>query len=268
MGNITQEVKIKGFLKPFFEGEKMKKVCVITGGSRGIGKATAIEFAKNDYDVVITYKKNKELAETAKKEIESYGSKCVVVKCDISTESDVQNLFYEVTNHFKTIDVLVNNAAISIDTLFEDKTKKNFEKTLEVNLVGTFLVSKIFGEFMVKQKSGKIINIASTNGINTYYPMCLDYDASKAGLISLTHNFAMQLSPYVNVNCVAPGFIATQSETKDMDKEFIKAEEEKIFKKRAGTEQDVANLVFFLASSKADFINNEVIRIDGGMYGN
>ena len=124
-----------------------------------------------------------------------------------------------------------------------------------------------FGEFMFSKKSGKIINIASTNGINTYYPMCLDYDASKAGIISLTHNLAMQFAPHLNVNCVAPGFIATESEIKDMDQEFIKSEEEKIFKKRAGTEQDVANLVLFLASDKADFINNEVIRIDGGMYG-
>ena len=246
----------------------MNKVCVITGGSRGIGKVTALEFAKNGYDVVITYNQNKLGAEKTKKEIESLGSKCVVVKCDISIDGDVQNLFYEVTKHFKTIDVLVNNAAIAIDTLFGDKTAENFKKTLDVNLVGTFMVSKIFGEFMTKQKSGKIINIASTNGLNTYYPMCLDYDASKAGIISLTHNLAMQFAPFVNVNCVAPGFIATESETKDMDEMFIKSEEEKVFKKRAGTEQDVANLVFFLASEKADFINNEVIRIDGGMYGN
>ena len=97
--------------------------------------------------------------------------------------------------------------------------------------------------------------------------MCIDYDASKAGLVSLTHNLAMQFAPFVNVNCVAPGFIATESETKNMDQEFIKAEEEKIFKRRAGTEQDVANLVLFLASDKADYINSEVIRIDGGMYG-
>lgn len=244
-----------------------RKVCVITGASRGIGRQTALEFAKNDFDVVITYNQNKEKAYKTKSEIESLGSKCVVVKCDISKESDVQNLFYEVTKHFKTIDVLVNNAAISIDTLFGDKTAENFKKILDINLVGTFLVSKFFGEFMTKQKSGKIINIASTNGLNTYCPMCLDYDASKAGLISLTHNLAMQFAPYVNVNCVAPGFIATESEIKDMNEEFIKSEEEKIFKKRAGTEQDVANLVFFLSSEKADFINNEVIRIDGGMYG-
>jgi len=136
-----------------------------------------------------------------------------------------------------------------------------------VNLVGAFLISKYVGEQMVKQKAGKIINLASTNGINTYFPMCIDYDASKAGLISLTHNLAMQFAPYVNVNAVAPGFIATESEVNGMDAEFIEQEKQKIFLKRAGTEQDVANLVLFLASDKANFINNEVIRIDGGQYG-
>ena len=246
----------------------MRKVCVITGGSRGIGRVTALEFAKNGFDVVITYNQNKDKAENTQREIEEIGARCLVQKCDISNEDDVKNLFVTVTKNFKTVDVLVNNAAIAIDTLFCEKTKENFKKILDVNLVGTFLVSKTFGEFMMQQKSGKIINIASTNGINTYYPMCLDYDASKAGLISLTHNLAMQFAPFINVNCVAPGFIATESETKDMNEEFIKSEEEKIFKKRAGTEQDVANLVLFLASDKADFINSEVIRIDGGMYGN
>lgn len=246
----------------------MRKVCVITGGSRGIGRVTALEFAKNGFDVVITYNQNQSRANETKNEIEKFGVKCLSIKCDISNEEDVKNLFVTVSKNFKTVDVLVNNAAIAIDTLFCEKTKENFKKILDVNLVGTFLVSKTFGEFMMQQKNGKIINIASTNGINTYYPMCLDYDASKAGLISLTHNLAMQFAPHINVNCVAPGFIATESEIKDMDQEFIKSEEEKIFKKRAGTEQDVANLVLFLASDKADFINNEVIRIDGGMYGN
>jgi len=120
---------------------------------------------------------------------------------------------------------------------------------------------------MQEQKSGKIINISSTNGINTYFPMCLDYDASKAGIISLTHNLAMQFAPYVTVNAIAPGFIATESEIKDMDEEFIAMESEKIFVKHPGSEQDVSNLVLFLASEKADFINNEVIRIDGGVWG-
>ena len=245
----------------------MNKVCVITGGSRGIGKKLVMEFAKLGYDVAFSYNQNKKMAEKTQQEAEKFGTKIISIKCDISKEDEVLGFFYEVNKNFKTVDVLINNAAISMDSLFEKKTAEDFRKTLDVNLVGTFLVSKVFGEFMQKQKSGKIVIISSTNGINTYYPMCLDYDASKAGLVSLTHNLAMQFAPYVNVNCVAPGFIATESETKNMDQEFIKAEEEKIFKRRAGTEQDVANLVLFLASDKADYINSEVIRIDGGMYG-
>ena len=244
-----------------------RKIVLITGGSRGIGKKTALLFAENGFDVVITYNSDQKAAEQAQKEIEKLGAVCFVKKCDISKEDDVKSLFCEVIKKFKKIDVLINNAGISIDTLFCDKTIQNFKKILDVNLVGTFLVSKYFGEEMFKQKSGKIVNIASTNGINTYFPMCLDYDASKAGIISLTHNLAMQFAPYINVNCVAPGFIATESEIKDMNEEFIKSEEQKIFKKRAGTEEDVANLIYFLSTDKAEFINSEVIRIDGGMYG-
>ena len=245
----------------------MKKTVLVTGASRGIGKTTAIEFAKIGYDVAITYFTNKDLAQTVKDEIENLGANCLVMQCDISNSQQVKDCVYKTIKTFGKIDVLVNNASIAIDSLFCDKSSETFKKILDVNLVGTFEVSKNVGEFMVKNKSGKIINIASTNGINTYYPMCFDYDASKAGIISLTHNLAMQFAPFVNVNAIAPGFIATESETKDMDEEFIKLEEEKIFLKRAGTELDVANLILFLASDKASFINNEIIRIDGGMYG-
>lgn len=246
----------------------MKKVALITGASRGIGRAVAIELAKQGYDIAFTYNVNLERAEKVKKEILSLGAKCEFYQCDISSEAQVKDVGYQVMKEFKKIDVLINNASIAIDTLFADKTPDNFRRTLDVNLVGTFMMSKCIGEYMLQNKSGVIINIASTNGINTYYPMCLDYDASKAGLISLTHNLAMQFAPYINVNAIAPGFIATESEVKDMDEEFIKAEEEKIFLKRSGTEQDVANLVAFLVSDKASYINNEVIRIDGGIYGN
>lgn len=244
-----------------------RKVVLITGASKGIGRATAIAFAKNGYDVAFTYLTNKQGAMNTKAEIEKFGAKCFCQKCDISSENDVAELFTQVLKTFPQIDVLVNNAAVAIDTLFSEKTVENFRKTLDVNLVGTFLLSKYVGGHMVKNKKGKIINLTSTNGINTYFPMCLDYDASKAGVISLTHNLAMQFAPYVNVNAVAPGFIATESEINDMDEDFIKAEEEKIFLKHAGKEEDVANLILFLASSEADFINNEVIRIDGGQYG-
>ena len=245
----------------------MKKVALITGGSRGIGRQTAIEFAKLGYDIAITYFINKVLADNVKAEIEKIGCKCLVFQCDISDEEQVKYMTYKTFKEYGHIDVLVNNASISIDTLFNDKSCEDIKRVLDVNLVGTFMVSKYVGEYMLENKKGKIINIASTNGINTYYPMCFDYDASKAGIISLTHNLAMQFAPYINVNAVAPGFIATQSEIGEMSEDFIKAEEEKIFLKRAGTEQEVADLIAFLAGDKANFINNAVIRIDGGMYG-
>lgn len=245
----------------------MKKCVLITGGSRGIGAACAIVFAKENFNVAITYNQKKEEAQAVKRQIENLGQKCLVLKCNLENENEIESAVKTTTETFGKIDVLVNNAAVSIDTLFQDKTADNFRKTLNINLVGTFLISKIVGQQMVQQKSGKIVNIASTNGLNTYYPMCLDYDASKAGLISLTHNLAMQFAPYVNVNAVAPGFIATKSEINGMDEEFIAMEKEKIFLKRVGTEEDVANLVLFLASDKASFINSEVVRIDGGMYG-
>ncbi len=245
----------------------MRKVVLITGASRGIGKTTATMFAKHGFDVAITYKTNKNLAEQTKSQIQSLGQKCECFKCDLENEEDIKTLEVEFFKVFDHVDVLVNNASIAIDTLFQDKTAQNFKKILNTNLVGTFLISKIFGQKMVEQKSGQIINISSTNGINTNFPMCLDYDASKAGIISLTHNLAMQFAPFVRVNCVAPGFIATESEIKDMNEEFVKMEEEKVFLKRAGTEEDVANVIFFLASEKASYINSAVIRVDGGMYG-
>ena len=244
-----------------------RKVVMITGASRGIGRKLALDFASEGYNVAFCYLNSEKMASQVASDIRHFGVECLCYKCDISNENDVADFFTKTIKTFGRIDVLINNAGIAIDSLFADKTVENFRKTLNVNLVGAFLISKFVGEQMVKQKAGKIINLVSTNGINTYFPMCMDYDASKAGLISLTHNLAMQFAPYVNVNAVAPGFIATDSEVSGMDAEFIKQEEQKIFLKRAGTEQDVANLVLFLASDKANFINNEVIRIDGGQYG-
>ena len=207
-------------------------------------------------------------AKLVKEEVEQLGVKALLVKCDISNEEDVEVMVSKVIKEFGRIDVLVNNAAVCYDSLYDDKTAENFKKTLDVNVVGTFLVSKYVGDIMYQNKYGKIVNISSTNGINTYFPMCLDYDASKAGIISLTHNLAMQYGPYVNVNAVAPGFIATETEVNNMDEDFIKSEEEKIFLRRIGQEEEVAKVIRFLVSDDASYINNEVIRVDGGMYGN
>lgn len=246
----------------------MNKVALVTGAGRGLGRSIAIELAKNGYDIVVNYNNSEERALKVKEEIESYGVEALAIKCDISNEEEVKKMVDEIVKKFGKIDVLVNNSAVCFDSLYEDKNVDNFKRTMDVNVIGTFLVSKYVGNIMYDNKYGKIVNVSSTNGINTYFPMCLDYDCSKAAIISLTHNLAMQYAPYVNVNAVAPGFIATESEVNNMDEEFIKSEEEKIFLRRMGNEEEVAKVIRFLVSDDASYINNEIIRIDGGMYGN
>ena len=233
------------------------KVALITGGNRGIGAAIASLFAQNLCNIIITYCNHEEEAIKIKKElVEKYDVKVEIIKCNLDSEIEIKNMVDKAINIFGKID---------IDTLFEDKTKENFMRTLEINLVGTFLVSKYVGEFMLKNKYGKIINISSTNGIDTYYPMSLDYDASKAGIINLTHNLAVHYAPYINVNCVAPGWVNTPM-NKDLDKEFIENENKKILLKRFAQPEEIASVVLFLASDNAKYINSEVIRVDGGYY--
>jgi 3-oxoacyl-[acyl-carrier protein] reductase len=242
----------------------MNKVVLVTGSSRGIGAQTAIEFAKNGYDVVINYKEDKESAERLKNYIEKeYDNKTIALQCDVSNEDDVRDMVRVAYKTFERIDVLVNNAGIAIDTLFEDKTKENFKKVLDTNLIGTFLVSKYVGAIMLEKRCGKIINISSTNGIDTYYEEGLDYDASKAGIISLTHNLAKHYAPYINVNCICPGWTDTDM-NKDMDPELVKQEKEKIFLQRFATPEEIAKVIYFVASEGGSYINNAVIRVDGG----
>ena len=243
----------------------MKKVCLVTGGSRGIGKATVIEYAKNGYDVVINYVNDELAANFLKEEVErEYKVKALTIKCDVSNETDVKNMVNEVISTFGKIDVLVNNAGIAIDTVFEDKTKENFMKTLEVNLVGTFLVAKEVGKYMLNAKSGSIINVSSTNGLDTFYPESLDYDAYKAGVISLTKNLAVAYHPYVRVNTVAPGWVITDM-NKDLSTSFIKTEEEKILLKRFADPSEIAKVIYFLGTDEASYVNGSIIRVDGGV---
>lgn len=244
----------------------MEKTVLVTGGSRGIGEAIVIEFAKKGYNVVINYLSSDDKANSLKKEVEDkYGVKVLTIKADVSIEEEVKNMVEEVIREFGHIDCLVNNAGIAIDTVFEDKTKENFMKILNTNLIGPFLVSKEVGKYMLEAKKGSIINISSTNGIDTIYPEGLDYDASKAGLISLTKNLAIQYAPYIRVNSVAPGWTLTDM-SKDLDSDYIKEECESILLNRFAEASEIAKVVVFLASEDASYINSEVIRVDGGWY--
>ena len=191
----------------------------------------------------------------------------MTIQADVSKEEEVDAMISLVEKKWGGVDILVNNAAVDLSNLFHLKTADEFRKTLDVNVVGAFNCSKRVYRHMLDQEYGRIINISSTNGINTYYPMCIDYDASKAALISLTHNLAFECGPYINVNAIAPGFIGTDNELDGYDEEFLKEEQEKIMVNRYGKPEEVAYLVKFLISDEANFINNTIIRIDGGQKG-
>lgn len=243
----------------------MGKVVLITGGSKGIGAATAEKFAKENYQVIINYAHDDVAAKKTKEKIESlYQTPVYLIKGDVSNSLFIKDMVEKIITQFGHIDVLVNNAGIAIDQIIEDKTEMEFKQVLDVNLIGPFLLSKEVGKQMFEQKKGKIINVASTNGIDTYYPESIDYDASKAGLISLTKNFACIYAPFVQVNVVAPGWVNTEM-NKELDEEFIKEEERKILLERFAEPAEIASVIYFLASQEASYINGTVIRIDGGI---
>lgn len=245
----------------------MKKCVVVTGGAQGIGKAICHACGKQ-YDVVINYHTSKQEALALRKElIEKYHINCLAIQADVSDEKQVEEMFKKIAEAGMHCDILINNAAIDLSNLWHLKTAEEFRRTLNVNVVGAYNCAKAALHGMIEREWGRIINIASTNGINTYYPMCIDYDASKAALISLTHNLAVEGSPYVLVNAIAPGFIGTENELYGYDEEFLKEETEKIMVKRYGEPEEVAYLVMFLISEQANYINNTVIRIDGGQMG-
>lgn len=241
----------------------MKKVVLVTGASSGIGRAIAEKLASS-YEVIIHYNSSEKEALELKNKLDSlYNGDVLVVKCDLAKEEEIDNMLRCIYGRYDKIDILVNNAGIAIDTMFEDKNKDNFIKTLEINTIAPFLLSKKIGLKMKEGGSGNIVNISSTNGIDTLYPESLDYDASKAALISLSTNLANYLAPYVRVNTVCPGWVKTRM-NKELDEGFIKEEESKILLGRFAEPEEIANLVSFLVSDEASYINNSIIRIDGG----
>ena len=244
----------------------MNKNVLVTGGTRGIGEAISREFAKKGYDIIINYVNSNEKAQNLKQELEKeYNIKVLPIQTDISNEIAIKNMVDTAINEFGKIDVLVNNAGIVIDREFEDRTVEDWKKTLDINLIAPFVLTKLVGKEMMKQKSGAIINISSTNGLNTYYPTSVDYDASKSGLISLTYDSAVQFAPYVRVNCVAPGWVNTEM-NKELPEDFVKEETERILVKRFAEPEEIAKVVTFLASEDASFVNSTVIKVDGGWY--
>ena len=241
-----------------------KQVILVTGGSRGIGKAIALKYAKNGYDVVLNYVSDNTDVEGLKEEFRKCGSEVLCVKADISKSEQVSELVKTAIDKFGKIDVLVNNAGITKDTLLMRMKEEDFDKVIDINLKGTFLVTKEVSTYMMKKRNGRIINLSSVVGVSGNAGQS-NYAASKAGIIGFTKSVAKELaSRNIRANCVAPGFIETDMTNvlSDEVKANISAQ---IPMKRMGTVEDVANLVYFLGSEESSYITGQTIHIDGGM---
>ena len=185
----------------------MNKVALVTGSSRGMGKAEAYEFASRGYDVIVHYVNSRDAAESVCEDIkEKYGVRAAVIKADLSNEAEVRTLANEALQAFGRIDALVNNAGMALYDDFANKTIQGFDDSMKVNLYAPFLLTQLIGTEMMKNKYGKIINIATIDVMTTYNAESAEYDASKAALISLTKTSSLQFQPYVNVNCVCQSF--------------------------------------------------------------
>ena len=237
---------------------------LITGATRGIGKAIAIKLSKEGYDIAINYRKENEELNNLKKEIEENNVKCEFVKGDVSNYEDAERLVKETVQKLGSIDVLVNNAGITKDMLLMRMKQDDFEQVLDTNLVGTFNVTKNVINYMMKARKGNIVNMSSVVGISGNSGQT-NYSASKAGIIGFTKSLAKEVaSRNIRVNAVAPGFIKT--DMTDSLKDDIKDEISKnIPLKRMGTAEDVANVVRFLVSEDSSYITGQVIQVDGGM---
>ena len=242
----------------------MDKVAFVTGGTRGIGKQIAINLAKAGYDIAINYRNENEALRETQIEIERQGVKCFSVRGDVSVFEDCEKMVKDIINQFGKIDVLVNNAGITRDMLILRMKEKDFSDVINVNLIGTFNVTKNVVPYMAKKRNGRIINISSVVGISGNAGQT-NYSSSKAGIIGFTKSLAKELgSRNILVNAVAPGFIKTQMT--DVLKNEVKEEISKnIPLKRIGNAEDVANVVEFLASDKSSYITGQVINVDGGM---
>lgn len=242
----------------------MSKVAFITGATRGIGRAIALELANEGYNIALNYRTENEALETLKKEISELGVECYPVQGDVSKAEDSERMTKEIIEHFEQIDVLVNNAGITKDKLIQRMKEEEFTDVINVNLVGTFNITKNVIKYMTKKRYGKIINLSSVVGISGNAGQS-NYAASKAGIIGFTKSIAKELaSRNITANAVAPGFIQTDM-TNVLKDEIKEAIEGTIPLKRLGTAEDVAKVVKFLASEESSYITGQVINVDGGM---
>ncbi len=240
------------------------KTAIITGGSRGIGREIAIRLAKAGANIVVNYTNNSEAANEVVVEAQKLGVDAISLKADVSKDEEVESLVKQVLNKFDSIDILVNNAGITRDGLIIRMSEKDFDDVININLKGAFNFTKHVSRVMIKQRSGKIVNISSVVGIIGNAGQS-NYSAAKAGLIGFTKSIARELAGRnINVNAVAPGFIETDMTS--ILSENVKGEMiNSIPLKKAGKPQYIADTVLFLSSSMSDYITGQVINVDGGM---
>ena len=240
------------------------KTVFVTGASRGIGKEVALKFAENGYNVVINYVSSKTNVEELKTEFENKGVKALIMQADVTDKDAIETLVKKAIEEFGSIDVLVNNAGITKDNLLMRMSDEEFDKVIEVNLKGTYIVTKAVTKYMMKKRKGSIINLSSVVGVAGNAGQC-NYAASKAGIIGFTKSVAKELaSRNIRSNAVAPGFIETDM-TAVLSDEVKENIHNQIPLKRMGNAREVANVIYFLGSNESSYITGQVINVDGGM---
>lgn len=240
------------------------KCAVITGASRGIGREIALKYAKEGANIVLNYRNSEEEALQLKEELDKLGSNTLILKANVSKFEEAEKLIKESKEVFGRVDILVNNAGITKDNLIMRMKEEDFDSVIDVNLKGAFNCLKAVTPIMIRQKSGKIINMSSVVGVIGNAGQ-VNYSASKAGLIGMTKSLAREIGgKNINVNAIAPGFIDTDM-TKVLNEDQKKNIISQVPLKRLGHVEDIANLALFLASDQSNYITGQVIHVDGGM---
>lgn len=240
------------------------KTAVVTGGSRGIGRAIVLKLAEMGANIVVNYTSSPQKAEEVVALVKEMGREAIAIQANVSDSDAIQKMMQEVEEKFSTIDILINNAGITKDTLLMKMKDEDWDQVMDINLKGTFNCTKAVTRKMMKQRSGKIVNLASVVGVMGNAGQA-NYAASKAGIIGFTKSVAKELATRgINVNAVAPGFIQTEM-TDILSDEVKEAMMANIPMKLLGTPEDVANVIAFLCSDDAKYITGQVLHVDGGM---